>query len=565
MDTHDSGTGRKRASRQEIAQKLAEYDQAIQNGGSQRRIAGEIGIPRSTLQYWLARKATVDVDPAVAAFFESPSGAAFLHRLVLGAHFVMTLLGPCSVRLVCQYLELTGLDRFIASTYSPQQKVSVRMEEAVVGFGQTEQGRLADGMRPQAITICQDETFHPAICLVAIEPVSNFILLEQYAESRKADDWTAAMQEATAGLTVKIVQSTSDEGQGILHHVKQDLGAHHSPDVFHVQHELVKGTSVALASHTRQAEQALEHASEEVCRQLKEHDTYRQEPHGPGRPPAFEARIEHARTHEEQARTSLDQAMTRQERVKAAIRGVSTAYHPYDLDTGKARSAEEMATALQAHFSTIEEVASQANLSTRSLKKIQKAKKVVVDMVATLTFFLMTIQTKVDALSLVADVERAMYDNLIPGIYLHLASTKAKTAEHREHLRQTAENRLTPLRARNGPFAGLEPEERALLERVGEECAQVFQRSSSCVEGRNGQLALRHHSLQRISHRKLAALTAVHNFAVPRQDGTTAAERFFGAPPKDMFEHVLNTVELPGRPAQKRSQPTQKGYLSCTA
>lgn len=562
MHTNDK-SGKKRASRQDIAQKLADYDQVIQNGGSQRRIAEEIGIPRSTLQYWLARKATVDVDPDVAAFFESPSGAAFLHRLVLGAHFVMTLLGPCSVRLVCQYLELTGLDRFIASTYSPQQKVSVQMEEAVVGFGKAEQGRLADGMRSQDITVCQDETFHPDICLVAIEPVSNFILVEKYTESRKADDWTAAMQAATAGLTVEIVQSTSDEGQGILHHVKQDLGAHHSPDVFHVQHELVKGTSVVLASHTRQAEQALEQASEEVCRHLKEHDAYRQEPHGPGRPPAFATRIEHARTHEAQARTSLEHAMTRQERVKAAIQGVSTTYHPYDLDTGMARSAEEMATALQAHFSTIEEVASQANLSSRSRKKIQKAKKVVVDMVATLTFFLLTIQAKVDALSLVTDVERAMYDNLIPGIYLHLASTKAKTAEHREHLRQTAEDLLTPLRARNGPFAGLEPEEKALIERVGEECAQVFQRSSSCVEGRNGQLALRHHSLQRISHRKLAALTAVHNFAVTRQDGTTAAERFFGVPPKDMFEHVLNTVELPGRPAQKRSQPKRKGYLSC--
>jgi hypothetical protein len=43
-------------------------------------------------------------------------------------------------------------------------------------------------------------------------------------------------------------------------------------------------------------------------------------------------------------------------------------------------------------------------------------------------------------------------------------------------------------------------------------CVQTFQRSSSCVEGRNGQLALRHHSFHRLSPRKLQALTTIHNF-----------------------------------------------------
>ena len=199
----------KRLTRQEIAEQLAEYEKAMQTCPSQRQITEELGIPRSTLQHWLKRKDSIDADPQVTAFFESPAGTAFLHRLVLGAHFVMTLQGPCGIRLVCRYLELTGLDRFVASSYCPQHKVSVQMEEAVVEFDKAEKDRLAEGMRPQQIAICEDETFHPEICLVAIEPVSNFILLEKYSESRKAEDWTKAMQEATKGLAVEIVQSTS--------------------------------------------------------------------------------------------------------------------------------------------------------------------------------------------------------------------------------------------------------------------------------------------------------------------------------------------------------------------
>jgi hypothetical protein len=265
--------------------------------------------------------------------------------------------------------------------------------------------------------------------------------------------------------------------------------------------------------------------------------------------------------HEQEARASLDRALAHQECVKEAIQGISSEYHPYDLETGLSRSADALSSALGTHFSAIEEVASAANLSERCLKKIQKAKKLMTEMVATLVFFLRTIQAKVTALAVPPDIERAIYEALIPAIYLRLVAAKTTDVERRERLWQTAEDLLTSVRARHGPFTELEPEELEKIERVAEECAHVFQRSSSCVEGRNGQLALHHHSLHRLSARKLSALTAVHNFVVTRSDGTTAAERFFGAKPNDLFEYVLDTVELPGRPAQKRTQPKRQEYL----
>ncbi|WP_218188442.1 hypothetical protein, partial [Desulfosarcina cetonica] len=198
----------------------------------------------------------------VKDFFESPSGTAFLHRLVVAAHFCMAFLGPGSVRQVCQFLELTGLDRFVAASYGSQQKVSVNIEKSIVEFGKREAVRLTTGMAPKQITVCQDETFHPQTCLVAIEPESDYIVLEKYADGRKGSDWTKAMNDALKDLPVKVVQSTSDEGKGIANHVRNDLGAHHSPDLFHVQHEAVKATSAPLASKTKQAQMALEKASE---------------------------------------------------------------------------------------------------------------------------------------------------------------------------------------------------------------------------------------------------------------------------------------------------------------
>ena len=558
-------TNKKRWSRTEIAEKMSRYKQDYPRTLSQRQLAKDLGAPRTTLQHWLKCEAGIDADPTVVAFFESPAGAAFLHRLVIAAHFVMTLVGPCGIRLVCLLLELTGLDQFVGASYGAHQKVSVAMQEAVVVFDQEEREHLSKGMQHKQITVCEDETFHPQVCLVAIEPVSNFILLEQYAENRKAKTWTDAMQKAMADLPVEIVQATGDQGRGIVHHVKDDLGAHHSPDLFHVQHELVKGTSLALASKKRQAGESVAKRAEQLQRYQGKKERYLDGKKNTKRLMKLECKLEQVREQEREARKTLETVLEHQDRAQKAIRGVSAAYHPYDLETGAARSAEEVSTMLEQHFTEIETVATVADLSQRCLDRIQKAQRVVVDMVATISFFFLTIQAKVEALSLPPQVERAVYDNLIPAIYLHLVSEKTSDPEQRPTLQSRSEKLLIAVLKSDGPFADLDAQEKAVIDCVAQECAQLFQRSSSCVEGRNGQLALRHHSLHRIGNRKLVALTSVHNYFLKRSDGTTAAERFFGAKPRDPFEYVLAQVNLPGRPAQKRSRSKRVEYLTRAA
>jgi hypothetical protein len=77
----------------------------------------------------------------------------------------------------------------------------------------------------------------------------------------------------------------------------------------------------------------------------------------------------------------------------------------------------------------------------------------------------------------------------------------------------------------------------------------VFQRSSSNVEGRNGSLSLRSQPLRGLDlPRKREGFTAMHHFFLPRPDGTTAAERFFGQKPRSMVAAILDAVELAPAP-----------------
>ncbi len=167
---------------------------------------------------------------------------------------------------MCLLLKLSGLDRFVAASYGAQQQVNRRVEEAIVDYDQAETHRLATNMPQKDITLTKDETFTGGLCLVGMEPVSNFIILEQLAQARDQTTWNHLMAPALAQLNCRVIQSTSDEAPGLFAYVEHHLGAHHSPDLFHVQYELTKAVSAPMETKERVAHKAVAEAKEQLER-----------------------------------------------------------------------------------------------------------------------------------------------------------------------------------------------------------------------------------------------------------------------------------------------------------
>jgi hypothetical protein len=128
------------------------------------------------------------------------------------------------------------------------------MESLLIAFGEQEDQRLAANMSPREISVAVDETFHPQICLVGIEPVSDFILLESYQPRRDADTWNQCLGASLAQRPVIVCQVVSDQAKAIIHYAQTHLGAQHSPDLFHVQQDVSRAVSSSLASQTRRAQ-----------------------------------------------------------------------------------------------------------------------------------------------------------------------------------------------------------------------------------------------------------------------------------------------------------------------
>ena len=435
-------------------------------GLAQRKQAEQLGISRGRLRHWQKRQKSNGAPLQEVAFFESPAGLDLLHRVLVAAHMTITLRGSGGVRQVCEFLELSGLSRHAASSYGCQRELNARLEELVVEYGRQQRAALSQGMPARQITVGEDETYHPQTCLVSLEPVSGFILLEQYADDRSADTWDGALEEATRGLNVEVIQVASDQAKGLTRHAK-NLGAHHSPDLFHIQRDVVKATGLALQRAEKQAEATVAAANEALAQASREEAAERCKPPRPGRPSKqFERRTKAAELQLLVAQVDLERAQRHREQAREEVRALGSAYHPYLPETGQAQTPEQLQARLETSWANLGRIAREAPLTERCRQLLDKAKGLTQAMLLTLQFFITICQAKVEALNLPPEVEALMQSHLIPAIYLDRVAGRCAKAEERQRLRQLSQELLRPLRQADSPLALLDEAERRRLEEV---------------------------------------------------------------------------------------------------
>jgi len=224
-------------------------------------------------------------------------------------------------------------------------------------------------------------------------------------------------------------------------------------------------------------------------------------------------------------------------------------YHPYDPLTGAKQDSASVGIQLKGYFDQIREETE--HLADRCKERIEKAWRLTEKMTASIAFFFCMIESLVNKMDLPDDKQELMYSRLIPGFYLQKVAQKEKYPEQKWKIRQRSQELLLVLNEKTRPLSESDDCEIDSLVRTAKECAGFFQRSSSCIEGRNARLSLHHHGMHRLSDRKMKGLKVIHNFYLKRPDGTTAAERFFENKPINMFEWLVENMPLPARPRSR--------------
>ena len=307
---------------------------------------------------------------------------------MLAFHLVCVAVGACGIRLVCLFLPLTGLHRFVAASYGAQQQVKVQVAQAMVTYHHDETTRLANGMPQKDLTVTQDETFTGGLCLITMDPDSHCIILEPLAQARDQATWHAWMAPALAPRNCRVIPSTSDAAPGLLASVEHYREAHHSPDLLHVPHALVKAVSGPMATKARAAHKAVTHATEQLERLQSDPQSAGDEPEKgrPGHAPKAPMRVEHAEQALEAASREHERLSEPCDQVQASSRGIGHDDHFVDLERGVRRNGQRIAADMQGHIEQIRTVAQQDGRSQSCLERIEKAERVVPKMQGTIEF-----------------------------------------------------------------------------------------------------------------------------------------------------------------------------------
>ena len=260
----------------------------------------------------------------------------------------------------------------------------------------------------------------------------------------------------------------------------------------------------------------------------------------------LEAQLDEAVEQEQDGLIEYEQAQKNQKTVQAAKAGIGVIYHPFNIKTGEKQTPEKVSELLNDGFEQINNAIT--DLSERCQERVAKAHRVVKKMTATLTFFFNMVAVYLENSNFSEDEKELIQRILIPGYYLQSVAKKEKDKAKKEDILEQSKKLLSDLHRGKGVFQRYSDNEITEMKKSAQECVRFFQRSSSCVEGRNGQLALRHHGLHRLSDRYLKAQTILHNFYRKNRDKETPAELFFEARHEDLFDYLLEKMDYPARP-----------------
>ncbi len=449
------------------------------------------------------------------------------------------------------------MDWFVASSTGALHDLGQTIQTDLAVYADEERPRLAEGMEQRHIALVPDENFHGNhVCLVAIEPASNFIFVEQYTDRRDEATWTAAIKEGLTGLPVTVLLLSSDRAKGLIACAHNGLEAHHLAEMFHGQRDLCQPLMGPLERQKETAQKELHKAEQhaQVCCGEAEADREVSLPGRVGRRTTKDAwHVARRRSRTASGRWRIVNAARSKRWRRCAAWPMTTT--PSTAGQAVVEGAE-IRKRLGRRLKELEQVAQQAQLGGKAQEALARGQCWLVELVAAMHWFWSVARIYVEELDLPEEVERAMYERLLPGLYWQQAAKRARTAEQRHEKEALAERLLKDAWAARGVLSRLTEEEQQQVKRVASEVLGLFARSSSCVEGRNGRLALFHHGQTRLSAGRLKALTVIHNYLTERADGTTAAERFFGKKPRNLFNWLLERLPNLPRPAAKRPRQT---------
>ena len=198
--------------------------------------------------------------------WETEDGRQWLTRLVVATLYTFGLKRGVGLDTMSEFFARLHLATQVGCSPSALRGVMQALEAALLETAAAwEQEGCASGERREIIGAV-DETFLDRMILVLMDLATGSLLLEEVADDRTYTTWKVLVEERLKALGTGVLSVVSDRAKALIQLAEQGLECLSMTDFFHVVHEIVKSSSLALGQRWRHAQQELTKAQEALAR-----------------------------------------------------------------------------------------------------------------------------------------------------------------------------------------------------------------------------------------------------------------------------------------------------------
>ena len=384
--------------------------------------------------------------------------------------------------------------------------------------------------QPHKIIAGLDETFFGEfIILVLMDLRSGYLLLEDVSDDRCFDTWYEKTTPRLESLGLEVNHVISDRAKALIKMAVTGFKCESGADVFHAQQDVSRWLGARIGKR--------------VSKSLKELETARKaEKKATQKVIGF--KLFSLKFNRINAEKTLEKTQQTQTDYHENLQGISEEIHPFSLSDNSINDAEKVEEKLENRAQIFERIAQSKGIKD-SKNVMRKFRNQFQPLAISVTFWWHLVWESLQGLEANEVTSQWLTSCLLPVVYWHHKMEQTKNPKAKKKYRKAWEEASASIKAH--PFSStlsLSDMERWLM--WAENMARQFHRSSSPVEGRNGCLSQMYHNGRGLSEKRLKALTAIHNYGIKREDGTTAATRLFDTEFPDLFSWLLDEMgELP--------------------
>jgi hypothetical protein len=459
--------------------------------------------------------------------WETREGQDWLRLLVLATIFIFALQGGIGCERLSQFFHLLRLHHHIGVSPTALRSLRARMESVIIEYQQRQNEVIGKISSDVEVCLAADETFFDEVILVMLDLPSGYIFVEEITENCQYETWQQRVIQVFQPLGLKVKYLVSDRAKAIIKLALNDLGTNSISDLFHVLYDLNRSIGFELSCLSTRLEKQISRAK---LNQNK---------------PEIIKELELKKLILQKSQVSYNHSCY----------SISTCLHPFDINYNTVKTTDLVEQSLEDIQATLQNIYTTHKLQDPR-NGIRKLKNQIQSLSAIVDLWWSWVDQCLAHQNFEVSLRLWVREYLLPVIYWQQQGDETKNPNLRQDY-QAANIKANQIFEQHPFTQSLSRKEREKWWNWGIWMVSKFQRSSSAVEGRNGYLSQIHHNRRGLSSKRLKVATVIHNFALKRNDGTTAASRLFGQQFPDLFEYLIENIgELPQpRKLRKSSQP----------